>query len=469
MTPAEKELVEIYRRAQEELYRVITKKVAKGLPASFQRTMLKEVTAEIARLSKESISWAERTIPSEYKYWQKEQQKALTRWFDYAKAHNIPLYKMGYADITVLHQKAIKLLVDDTVVRLQVANASLRQNIKKVLTQKIATGVTVLQTKKRIIDEIYGAEGDGKIEIKGRSYDPAKYAETVVRTATAEISNTVALNEGKAVGSDLIKMTSHAPTCSICAPLQGRIYTTNPERTDYPYIYDTAWKNGYNTVHPNCSHRFNTFIEELQADEELEEIKKYSNRPIHESRQGKKQFEQYMQNQREQADRWRTTQQHKRYQARLGEENVPGLNEFAQMKSGATEYYRFLELDYKRQGRLIQNPELELPNAAEAQADPRKFTHYLFNPEKKTGYAKGVAFERRLGYNKSNWEQLQNEIISGSVKYPSTFKERKENVDIYEQRMVLYGLKKTPANVIVGWASGDGKTKMTTAYIKEVK
>lgn len=468
MTPEELALIEIYRKAQEELLRIITQKAAKGTPAVFQRTMLKEITAEIAKLTKESVSWAKQNIPAEYRHWQKEYESALANWFEYAKANNIPLYKMSQADITVLHSNAIKLITDDRIVRLKVANASLQRSIKKVLTQKIATGETVQQTKKRIIEEIYGTNGDGRIEINGRTYDPARYAETVARTATAEISNTVALNEGKAVGSDLIKMTSHAPTCSICAPLQGRVFTTNPERTDYPYIYDTAWRKGYNTVHPNCSHRFNTFIEELQTPKELEAIKKHSNRPIKESLQGKKQFERYMKNQRDQAERWRTTQQHSRYRARLGDEVVPGLNDFAKMKSDDGEYYQLLKLDYERQGRLIKEPELALPNAEHAHAAAQKFTHYLFNPDNPGGYAKGVAITHRLGYNISNWELLQKEIIAGSTKYSATFKGNNGRLDRYEQRMVLYGLQGTPANVIIGWGVTPDETKLVTAYIKEV-
>ena len=39
----------------------------------------------------------------------------------------------------------------------------------------------------------------------------------------------------------------------------------------------------------------------------------------------------------------------------------------------------------------------------------------------------------------------------------------------YEQKIVLYGHKNTPANIVVGWKCNGGKTWMTTAYIKEVE
>ena len=35
--------------------------------------------------------------------------------------------------------------------------------------------------------------------------------------------------------------------------------------------------------------------------------------------------------------------------------------------------------------------------------------------------------------------------------------------------MILYGKKGNPVNVEIGWINKDGKTKMTSIYINEVK
>ena len=40
---------------------------------------------------------------------------------------------------------------------------------------------------------------------------------------------------------------------------------------------------------------------------------------------------------------------------------------------------------------------------------------------------------------------------------------------MYEQKIVLYGLKGTPANVVVGWSADNKSVTMASAYIKEVK
>ena len=53
--------------------------------------------------------------------------------------------------------------------------------------------------------------------------------------------------------------------------------------------------------------------------------------------------------------------------------------------------------------------------------------------------------------------------------YPATLKSSGKFGDNYEQKIIVYGSKGTPANVIVGWNVAGDVTKLTTAYIKEVK
>lgn len=162
--------------------------------------------------------------------------------------------------------------------------------------------------------------------------------------------------------------------------------------------------------------------------------------------------------------------QYLQYVEQLGKENIPEtLAEFQKIKYNDTEKYSFIKLDYKRQNKLLNNPSLMLPNARIATADVRKFTGYLFNPDNAEGWAKGKAFTSRLGYNIENYADLKEAILKSADKYPSTFKSKTEYGSRYEQKIILYGNKGTPANVVVGWLCNDKSTKMTSAYIKEVK
>ena len=77
------------------------------------------------------------------------------------------------------------------------------------------------------------------------------------------------------------------------------------------------------------------------------------------------------------------------------------------------------------------------------------------------------AFYRMCGIFR---KELQDEIRKKASQYPSIYKDNDGYGNRYEQRIILYGEKGTPANVIVGWLNKpDGSTVMTSAYIKEVK
>ncbi len=130
---------------------------------------------------------------------------------------------------------------------------------------------------------------------------------------------------------------------------------------------------------------------------------------------------------------------------------------------------RLYELDQTRRTRLEKHPELALPHAERAAIEENKFLRYLFNPDNPRGYAKGVAFTSRLGYDIRSWKELRDEIMNRAKLYPVRQMGDKGHGMTYEQKMILYGRNGKPANVIVAWIDEGGTPRMTSAYIKEVK
>lgn len=162
-------------------------------------------------------------------------------------------------------------------------------------------------------------------------------------------------------------------------------------------------------------------------------------------------------------------QQYERYKSILGAE-ISGkhLADFQKMKYTQPEKFKYIQLDYRRRNELIKHPERRLP-VGEICVHESKFTRYLFNDENLQGIAKGRAFQSRLGYDLNNWKELQEDITSKSSVYPVRSKGRNEYGERFEQKIILYGKKELPANVVVGWLrKTDGSVNMTTAYIKEV-
>ena len=119
---------------------------------------------------------------------------------------------------------------------------------------------------------------------------------------------------------------------------------------------------------------------------------------------------------------------------------------------------------------MLQHPESKLPNLENVMAANEKFTKYLFGGNHSEGLAKGAAFTSRLGYDLNNWKELQKEILSRASWYPATFRDNNGYGDRYSQKIIVYGKKGTPANVVIGWTcKPDGSVSMSSAYIKEVK
>ncbi len=157
------------------------------------------------------------------------------------------------------------------------------------------------------------------------------------------------------------------------------------------------------------------------------------------------------------------------YKKLLGKDISGTLDSFQNMKYTDEERWRFAKLDYSRRNRLVNHPELVLPAARTATLPEGKFTQYLFGGNNKDGIPKGENFKNRLGYDINNWKMLQKEIKDKASLYPVVSKGDIGFGERFEQKMVINGLKGTPANVVVGWIhKPDGITSMTSAYIKEV-
>ena len=162
--------------------------------------------------------------------------------------------------------------------------------------------------------------------------------------------------------------------------------------------------------------------------------------------------------------------QFKKYRQVLGKDSPKDLDSFQNLKYNDSEIWNYVKLDYQRRNEVLQHPESKLPNLENVMAANEKFTKYLFGGNHPEGLAKGAAFTSRLGYDLNNWKELQEEILSRASCYPATFRSNNGYGDIYSQKIIVYGNRGTPANVVVGWiCKPDGSASMSSAYIKEVK
>lgn len=322
-------------------------------------------------------------------------------------------------------------------------------NLRETVTQSLIQGRSLPETSKALA---------GKL---GQSY---KAAERLVRTETNHLHNRADLDAYEAAGVEEYEFmaTLDSRTSEVCAALDGKHFK----------LKDAVPGENLPPMHPNCRSTTVEYDPEEAADwaasgEKMPERMTYAEwyqKQVAEHGEG------YVELERKKAYRESTDRaQWERYSDLLGKDAPKKFKAFQDIKYGDADTYRLYKLDYSRRSRLLGEPELGLPGAGQAKAKDNKFLKYLFDPENQRGYAKGLAFKSRLGYDETNWKQLQTEILNRAVLYPARQAGDKGFGMTYEQKMILYGKTGKPTNVMVSWIDDAGSPRMTSAYIKEVK
>lgn len=444
---------------------------------TYYNTILRQLQKELKRLQEHSDTFIETAIPKEYRSALRETYSYFRRNHlrmrnpsVFASLHTDALYEisremqyqisMGLASVGRQIERYVDTAMDEAL-----RQAGLRQT-----GEKIASGATVQDMQKALIEQLQ-SEGFMTVqygdEKNARQVPVDVYAAMVARSTTREAGNTARLNQLTANGYDLVQMSTHYPTCEICAPLQGRVYSISGDDKRFPPLSKAFGE--YNNVHPNCRHVIAPWVESVRTLEEVEEAIKFSNQPFTDSRK-QAEIDLYKEQQGNNRRLRNDLYQYERYKAVLGEDAPKSPMAFRRIKKADGEQWRFMQLDYRRRNDLALHPEKALPNASMATAADEKFTGYLFNKDNPDGQAKGVAFASRLGYNIGNWKALQSEILKRAPLYPARNNGFNEyGVELYEQFQILPGLKRKPANVKVGWGYKDGKTWLTTCMLEEVK
>nr|DAL30257.1 MAG TPA_asm: minor capsid protein [Caudoviricetes sp.] len=333
----------------------------------------------------------------------------------------------------------------------------LAQTLKEELLLSLITGRTDRETAEIIQDKF--ATG-------------ASNARRLVRTEASFLANEMEAESYKECGIEryIYVATLDVRTCKEdCAPL---------DRKDF-LVAERKVSVNYPPMHPWCRCTTIAYI----GTEDLARMKRWARDPV----TGKTMYvpadmtyeewhKKYVEGnpeaelqERMAKNRSKDRTQHKTY-ARLLSKDVPErLDDFQRVKYTDAEKWQYMKLDYRRRNELSDHPELKLPDADKAVVSESKFTKYLFGGNNKDGLPKGKNFEERLGYNIDNWRMLQKEIRGRASEYPVTFKGNEGFGNRYEQKIILYGLKGKPANVVVGWIHRpDGTMSMTSTYIKEV-
>jgi hypothetical protein len=107
-------------------------------------------------------------------------------------------------------------------------------------------------------------------------------------------------------------------------------------------------------------------------------------------------------------------------------------------------------------------------NAERATADARKFTDYALNPDHPVGGNKARVFESALGFNRSNWQELRDQLLAGLRRIPAQV----GKVDAHGARFTVdipvTGPNGATVTVRTGWIfrAGSDVPDLTTLFVK---
>lgn len=335
------------------------------------------------------------------------------------------------------------------------------QELSRTLKQELLVSLLTGRTDRETSEVIMNRCGAGAMQ-----------ARRLVRTESCFLSGELTARSYEECGIEKYRYlaTLDLRTSKICRELDGKIFSMKDRK---------AGKN-YPPMHPWCR---STTISVIDEDE-LRNMKRRAYNPktgrtetVPANMTYDQWYKKYVKGNAQAEAEEKSVQnaasdkkQYERYREILGKDAPKRFADFQEMKYNDTEKWRLTKLDYQRRNELLQHPELKLPNAENAMAADAKFEKYLFGGSHPEGLAKGDAFSSRLGYDAENWNSLKKQIIARAPQYPALSKGvNGYGKHMYEQKIILYGLKGTPANVVVGWSADDKSVTMASAYIKEVK
>ncbi len=197
------------------------------------------------------------------------------------------------------------------------------------------------------------------VDKAGRRWSLHTYGAMVCRTTSrqAEVLSVLTADEEQ----DLYKISSHATTCPVCAPFEGRVYSRSGTDPDFPPLADAFGKidksgpndlaNTYLNIHPNCLHILAPWTAAGKSPEEIEKIKRFSSpkeNPYSVDPRSQKQIERYRKKELARRHFLQSYDQWERYKLALGDKVPKTWQTFEKHKRAKDAKYRHWQKLYRQ-------------------------------------------------------------------------------------------------------------------------
>lgn len=266
-------LVNMYRQGFINILNTLIQKERKGKVTVFYKDQLKNILEILAQLDAESAKWIQQVIPQIY-------QENYTQVL--AFINKMGMQRKIKPNFAQVHQRAIDVIAQNMYNNLRQATQYAGRRIQDefrqagidVMGEKYTEGLTWRGTAKRLQDRLLTQGLTGFKDKLGREWRLDSYAQMVARTTSREIATVATLNTCQEADIDLIQISSHYPTCEICAPLQGKVFSISGNDKRYPKLQEECTP----PIHPSCRHVTTPYVREF--DPEVEKTQRHSNTPL---------------------------------------------------------------------------------------------------------------------------------------------------------------------------------------------
>ena len=329
-------LLKRYKKSFEELLKRIESKEARGVWAGYEKQLLREIQKAVKELDASASKDLEQLVKEAYIASEENALRAVSA-------------RIGRG----LNRNAMQLVMENAIDTMVEANhyfgRHAQDRIRKIgldaIAEKLSMGQTVREAQRRILETLQAEGMQIKVGTSGRTMQLDKYAELVARTTTREATNTAMTSTGEQLGYDLVKFSTHYPTCEVCALIQGRVFSISGKDKRFPALSSVpGFDKGFKTIHPHCRHVLVITVEALWTDEERAKYLEDAMKPVRDGdTRSQAEVEAYNSAQAKKREQWQDRRQYAQYQTKLGEAAPKTFASFRSIKTANGKAWGILE------------------------------------------------------------------------------------------------------------------------------
>ena len=298
--PNEKELqklIQIFLKAETDIINEIGRLRSQGLADYHAVAALERIQAILRKM--ESDSWAYAPLLVEKMFYVRVPEARKMEGM--TAAQNLMAYRNAaaltgeqHAIVDQLVASLMGEITDASITALATVQSALigrvepdvyrRVGMEQVALQQ-ATGRGTYKMLPGFVEQLRREGITAFVDKAGRNWSLHTYCSMVSRTTSRQAEVLAVLTADPE--QDLYRISSHGTTCAICAPFEGRVYSKSGTNPDYPPLAAAFGKqdpagpdtlaNTWLNIHPSCLHSILPWTPAGRSEEELAEIKRFSN------------------------------------------------------------------------------------------------------------------------------------------------------------------------------------------------